>query len=402
MSTSTRQRGARPARPFVTARRNSDGLTVAVLPTGYEVPLIDLSIQEIRKVAFATFGPNTGFYILGATKQECLNRIVQWIDDPNTTTTTTTATEVSEETFDDDDDEVITVRVKRDRSVDEAKVREIVNAEIEARVAVPKVVKVGDRPEVKIDGKTHKDFDALLRKVSARRNLFLTGTAGVGKTFIVEQIAQALGISCTTVTADPLPQRFEILGGRSVATGDVIDGAVRKPYENGGIFLIDEFDTGHASLGTALNKLLANDTFDFDSPEGGKVTVRKHPDFVVLATGNTYGQGGSLRYVGTNRINGAGLDRFTFFHVDVDEDLTEHICTSVNPDASAKVIPVWRTARRNVETYNLDYLVTPRCAIDATHFVTAGDSLREALNGRLFGRGLPADQEAKLLDGIRL
>lgn len=410
MSTQAK-RGARPARPFTTARTDNGGFVVAVLPTGHEIPLGELTRPELVKVAFATIGADAGVHFLSQSTDQLRTLIVEWVGGsvpPKAPPTTPTA-KVSQETIgEDNDDEIDQVLrdldsvLRRKGTLDEGAVRVIVADEVAKRVSTPTVVTVGEKPPVKITGKTHRQFADLLRKVSARRNLFLTGSAGVGKTFIVDQIGEALGVSVTTLTADPLPQRFEILGGVSPVTGDVIKGSVADAYENGGIFLIDEFDTGHPSLGTALNKLLANDTFDFPIKGGGTRKVRKHKDFVVIATGNTYGQGGSLRYVGTNKINGAGLDRFTFVHVGIDEELEKHICDSISPDASAQVLPIVRAARRNAETYKLDVIVSPRTSIDACHFIVAGDTLRQALDGRLFGRGLPSDQEAKLLEGVSL
>jgi hypothetical protein len=284
--------------------------------------------------------------------------------------------------------------------IDEATVRQLVTDEVNRLNGRPVVVKVGELPEVKVSGRTHRQFPELLRKVSARCHLFLTGSAGVGKTFVVSQIAEALGLPMVTVSADPLPQRAEILGGVSPVTGQVIKGAIREIYETGGIFLLDEWDTGHTSLGTSLNKLLSSDSYDFPVDGGGTATVRKHKDFVVVATGNTYGQGGSLRYVGTNRINGASLDRFTLFHVDTDEDLEAHIATSIHAVHGKAVHEIVRKARANAVKYTLDVIVSPRATYDATKFMVAGDTLEQALRGRLFGRGLPTDQESKLLEGI--
>jgi len=407
MSTQAK-RGARPARPFTTARIGQNGYPVAVLPTGHEIILTELSRAELVKVAFATVGASAGVHIVSQSNQQLLDLINNWIGGAIPPKSEPTA-DVSHETDGvDNDDEIDQVLqdlnqvLRRKGTLDEGAVRVIVADEVAKRVSTPTVVTVGEKPPVQITGKTHRQFTDLLRKVSARRNLFLTGSAGVGKTFIVDQIGEALGIPVTTLTADPLPQRFEIIGGVSPVTGDVIKGSVADVYENGGIYLIDEFDTGHPSLGTALNKLLANDSFDFPVAGGGTRKVRKHKDFLVIATGNTYGQGGSLRYVGTNKINGAGLDRFSFVHIGVDEELEKHICDSISPDASAQVLPIVRTARRNAETYRLDVIVSPRTSIDACHFIVAGDTLRQALDGRLFGRGLPSDQEAKLLEGVSL
>lgn len=45
-----------------------------------------------------------------------------------------------------------------------------------------------------------------------------------------------------------------------------------------------------------------------------------HPDFRVVAAGNTIGQGASIEYVGRTQLDAASLDRFAV--VDVDYDRT--------------------------------------------------------------------------------
>lgn len=284
--------------------------------------------------------------------------------------------------------------------VDMATLERVVTEKVREHVAQPKVVKVGEHEPVKVEGPTHHKFDSLLRKVSARKNLFLTGPAGVGKTTLVGQIARSLGLEFRIMSAKPLPQDHEIYGFISGATGRKVMGFVEPLYEHGGIAGFDELDTGHSSLLTAMNMLLAQDEFDFPCDVNGVRKVKRHKDFMVIATGNTYGQGGSLRYVGTNKMNGAGLDRFTFVNIPTDELLEKAICDGIHPEYSAKVIPIVRKARANCDKYALDYMVTPRCAIDMVTFMVAGDTLRESAEGRLFGRGLNSDQEAKLLEGI--
>lgn len=285
-------------------------------------------------------------------------------------------------------------------AVDREAVEAIVEAVLERdRANGPRVVSIDGVTVGKVEGRVHRDFDRLLGKVASGRNVFITGEAGIGKTFTVDQIAEALGVECVMVSADPLPQRAEILGGVSPVTREVIKGAVRDVYEGGGVFCLDEIDTGHTSLGTSLNRLLSSASFDFDKDGGGKVRVKRHPKFVVVATGNTFGTGPSIRYVGTNKMNGAGLDRFTMFHMATDEDLTRQIAKDMSLDHGPRAFATWERMRRNIERYSLDVLCSPRACLDAVRGLMVGESLEEAYEGRGRGRGLPSDIEAKLLEG---
>lgn len=284
--------------------------------------------------------------------------------------------------------------------IDEATVERIVEEKIKEHVARPIMVQVGEHEPIKVEGPTHEKFESLLVRMSARSHLFLTGPAGTGKSTLLKQIAKALGLQYRIMSAKPLPQDYDVFGFLNTATGKKVLGFVEHLYEHGGVFCLDEVDTGHASLMTSMNQLLAQDEFDFPCDVNGVRKVQRHPDFMVLATGNTYGQGGSLRYVGTNKINGASLDRFTFVNIPTDEKLEKAICDGIDPLISAQVIPIVRKARANCDRYGLDYMVTPRCAIEMVKYVKAGLSLRDAGDGRLFGRGLNMDQEIKLLDGI--
>lgn len=286
--------------------------------------------------------------------------------------------------------------------IDPAQLEAIVTAKVAEHVARPVVVKIGDAPEVNISGLVHKVFPDILARLRAGVDLFLTGGPGVGKTTVADQCGEALGVPTVVLQADPMPQGPAITGYHSPVDGRAINGAFRHIYEHGGIGVIDEFDTGHPSLGPRLNLLLAQDFYDFPTDGGGVVRVRKHPNFRVIVTGNTFGTGGSLEFSGTARINAATLDRFTFVHVGIDDTLEARICESISLEASAKVLPVVRRARQNIDQYALKVFVTPRASIQATKLVASGLTLKDALAGRLTGRGLPADQEAKVLEGISL
>jgi len=285
--------------------------------------------------------------------------------------------------------------------IDPAQLEAMVEQAVTKVVARPIVVNVPDMPPVTFDNElVHECFEPLMRKVRAGANVMMTGGPGVGKTTVADQVARALGLRHVVATMKPLPQDHELLGFVSPVTGQVVTGQVRELYESGGVLTLDEFDTAHPATPPTLNMLLAQDYYDFPKDGGGSVRVRKHKDFRVLATGNTYGGGGSLEFAGTTRMNTATLDRFTFFHVGIDPKLEDAICRSIHPVHGPAIVSAVRKARANVDKYALKVFVTPRTSIDATKMMVAGDTMTQALDGRLFGRGLPKDQESKLLEGV--
>lgn len=282
--------------------------------------------------------------------------------------------------------------------VDYNKLRVIVTEEVSKYIAKPTQVVVNDVPKCVVEGLVHKAFAEILPWVHAGVPVFLTGGAGVGKTTLAETIAQAIGArKILVLQADALPQRHEVFGFLSPVSGDFITGAVYDLFKFGGVFLIDEFDTGHASLGTNLNLLLAQGYYDF--PNGER--VKRHEDFRVLVTGNTYGQGGSVEFAGTNRINGATLDRFVKVEVTVDEQLEGTIATGICSVRGKAVHDVVKQIRANGYRHGLRVFVTPRATIQCTQGIVAGLTLKQAITAKLL-TGLPSDQQVKLLEGVTL
>lgn len=392
------------ARQFVGARRSQDGVVVAYLADGTEVPLHTITIRaEVVRIAFRVLGsgqwakvPTVEIWSRVRGKVDGVPSVAE--DDADVAEyEADDADEVSTETAD-GDDVLRKVRELLGGDVDYSKVRKIVVEEVGKVVARPTQVVVNDVPKITIDGLVHKRFPEILPWIHAGVPVFLTGPAGVGKTTLAETVATAIGARrIFVIQADALPQRHELFGFLSPVSGDYVTGAVYDLYKHGGIFLIDEFDTGHTSLGTNLNLLLAQGYYDF--PNGEHVV--RHPDFRIVVTGNTYGQGGSVEFAGTNRINGATLDRFVKVEVDVDEQLERAIVTNICGVRGPSVHDVIVKIRANANRHGLRVFVTPRASIHCTQGVVAGLTLKQAVTAKVLC-GLPSDQQVKLLEGVTL
>lgn len=395
-----------PSRMFVKVFMTKDGVVWASDSEGLVNARLAsiVSRPELVRLAFRVLGSNTWATVPSADiKQRLLDHLLgqspipsqgmpdegdeDMVDD-----------EVSAETNSDEADVLAKVRDLLGGSVDYAKVNEMIKAEVAKVISVPNQININEVPRSTITGLVHAHFPTVLTWVSANVPVFLTGGAGVGKTTLATQIAEALGLPRTVVIqADALPQRAEIFGYKSPITGDYIDGGLYDIYKNGGLYVIDEFDTGHASLGTNLNLLTANGFYDF--PNGERVIA--HEQFRIIVTGNTYGQGGSVEFAGTNRINGATLDRFVKEEIFVDEKLERQLVTNICSVTGPRVHDIVMRIRANGYKHGLRVFVTPRASVHVTKGVVAGLTVKQAVTAKIL-TGLPSDQQDKLLEGVSL
>lgn len=161
----------------------------------------------------------------------------------------------------------------------------------------------------------HKKFETVLKFCNMKTPVFLVGPAGSGKNVICKQVAKALGIPFYFSNA--VTQEYKITGFTD-AMGVFHETQFYKAFKNGGLFFLDEIDASVPEVLVILNAAIANGYFDFPAPIG---YVEAHPDFRVVAAGNTYGYGASMEYVGRNQIDAATLDRFALVNIDYDEDI---------------------------------------------------------------------------------
>ena len=102
------------------------------------------------------------------------------------------------------------------------------------------------------DGEQHKDLPILLKLVMERVNVFLVGPSGGGKSTGVRQAAKDTALCIYETSMGPATSQWDLLGFRN-PMGEYVPGILRKPYEEGGILLLDEMDNTNPSVLTALN-----------------------------------------------------------------------------------------------------------------------------------------------------
>lgn len=182
-----------------------------------------------------------------------------------------------------------------------------------------KIVTVVDGKKVPMDGVQHEKFERVIKYVANNKPVFLTGPAGTGKNVLCKQIAQALGLKFYFTNA--VTQEYQ-LKGFTDAMGNYQETQFYKAFKNGGLFMLDEMDASIPEVLIHLNAAIANRYFDFPAPIG---YVEAHPDFRVIAAGNTFGTGASYEYVGRNQLDAASLNRFAVVKVDYSETIENNV-----------------------------------------------------------------------------
>lgn len=229
-------------------------------------------------------------------------------------------------------------------------------------------------------GLQHKDFQKILTTLSTGVNVCLVGPAGSGKTTIVANASKALKLEFASQSVSAQSTTFDFFGYKS-ATGDYISTLFREKYENGGVFLLDEFDAGNPNVLAALNQATANGHAPFPDK-----MVTKHEDFIIIMAGNTFGGGGTIDYVGRNKIDAATLDRFAFIYIDYDEQLERDLST--NSWWCERVQKFRAEAiRKKVRT-----IISPRATFHGEKLLHAGIS-QEEVEEMVIYKGLTADEK---------
>lgn len=199
----------------------------------------------------------------------------------------------------------------------EQKVRDFIKEEYGA--IERKIVTVVDSKKVPMQGIQHEKFETVLKFVANNEPVFLTGPAGSGKNVLCKQVAEALGLKFYFTNA--VTQEYKLTGFTD-AMGDYQPSQFYKAFTEGGVFMLDEMDASIPEVLVILNAAIANRYFDFPAPIG---YVEAHPDFRVIAAGNTVGHGADYEYVGRNQLDAASLDRFAIVKVDYSEAIENNV-----------------------------------------------------------------------------
>jgi hypothetical protein len=247
--------------------------------------------------------------------------------------------------------------------------------EAAARRLIIEVRQPNAAPVIHDEGVYHHKFPLLLRLAThlsgSRRNIWLAGPAGSGKTTAAHQVADKLGLPFDSHGAIRTP--FQVTGHYDIH-GTYRSSQFRRIFENGGVILLDEIDASDPGAVLELNQALSNSKMSFPD-----ATIDRHPDCIVIASANTWGFGGDANYVARYKADAASLDRFVTVSWDYDPNFER-------PGQQRRVVFHRAAGPAAAEQQEAKIVISPRATLNGCELINSGAFTPEEIVEVVFGR----------------
>jgi hypothetical protein len=220
--------------------------------------------------------------------------------------------------------------------------------------------------EVSKDAK-HEKYTLIKTCIEQDLPVYLVGEAGTGKNYTLQEIATDLELDFYFTNS--VQQEFKITGFID-AGGEYHETEFYKAFTKGGLFFLDEIDASIPEVLVLLNAAIANRYFEF--PNG---RVDAHPDFRVVAAGNTVGSGANELYTGRLTLDSATLDRFVVIEFDYDRNIELMLAKG-----NEILVNFIRSLRDFCKTKGIRATFSYRAIISVTKLEAAGLDLKTILS----------------------
>ena len=264
----------------------------------------------------------------------------------------------------------------------------------------PRVIEIKQHSkETKTITDAHEIFPQILRAATAYPITsvapYIVGAAGCGKTHLAEQLAEALDVPFYAINS--VQDSFQVTGYND-AQGEFVETEAFKAFTRGGLLFIDEIDNSAPEALVAINMLLANKFMVFADK-----MHRRHPEFYVIAAGNTAGRGANSQYSARSQLDGSTMTRFSMFTMNysdtVEHQVAHNTAATLNADYDKTIIDAWINEVRSVRTFlaanNSDVIISPRQTQSGAATLAQGATPEEARQENIYGF-LSEDQTAQV------
>ena len=191
------------------------------------------------------------------------------------------------------------------------------------------IIVLPDATEINVLHSDHPKMESVIKSLHLHKKAMLVGPAGTGKTTMIGHIAERKKLPFYKYSCSRDSSVHDLLGYKQPASETYLETSFLNAYENGGIFLVDEYDAMSGDMALFFNGVADNSKFISIPHRDTKPTAEKHKDFYLIMCGNTWGKG-STDYSGRDFQDMALMDRFRFcrhfigYHFELERNLMKH------------------------------------------------------------------------------
>jgi len=218
-------------------------------------------------------------------------------------------------------------------------------------------------------------FDEIATMVAEKKQVFLFGGAGLGKSRLFEEIAKSMNKGFFTMSMAGGMRYAQVFGGNQITSkllfmvskfrpSDLLQ-ALQQPI----VVFIDELMSGDEDVLLGLNSVLEKNTRNIQTPIG-KIDV--HSECVICGSANVSGRDEyDAQYSGTKKQDDSLLDRFISIKLDYDINVENQLLIKAKlpKDAIAYLISHLARLRKRIAEFNIPFDASTRRLITAKELI---------------------------------
>jgi len=249
-------------------------------------------------------------------------------------------------------------------------------------------------------------YNILLSNIKAKRSTMLLGPTGVGKTELVKNIADSLGLPLTIfdmgTMSDPI---MSLVGTHTISVKDdktiseFIPSRFSEVIQKPGVILLDELSR---AVVTANNLLFPCLDFRRELPMEycfhNCEPVKVHPECVFIATANVGSQ-----YTGTHKLDRALLDRFVLIEIDpLNEEMTKEVVKNygktLDKEQVKTIVNIYNRINQSHEEFRVNFNLSIRHLKNIVDLVSDGFTIYDSFYA--ICKGLGSKEGLKAIEDI--
>ena len=167
----------------------------------------------------------------------------------------------------------------------------------------------------------HKKFPDLLKMIMEDCNPYLWGNSGLGKTYMIKQAFELLEQEYRPI--NKILEDYDIIGV-TLPNGEYSNPLWYQCYKYGYGAFLDELDSSNSEATIVINSFTSNKEGSFYPFPSGEVVYR-HPNFRIVAAGNTAGTGADIYFNDRKQLDESVQQRLMPLELTPDSRIEEKI-----------------------------------------------------------------------------